>query len=421
MEILVLLGLLFLMIFIGIPVAFAIGLTSISYMLLFDVSNLIELPTKIFTSNDSYVFLAIPLFLFSGYIMESGRISERLVDFIYKLLGKIPGSLGSVAVFACMIFAALTGSAVATIAAIGTVMSPKLVERGYPKAYSAGIIAAAGSLGPIIPPSIPMVIYGSTMGVSVADMFKGGIIPGLAIGLGLVLANTIYSIKKHIPVSEEPFDIKSLAVSFSKSIGILFLPVLIMGGIYGGVFTPTEAATLAVIYSFILTVFYKTMSVSKFITACRKTIFTAGAIMTIINISLLFAYILNIEGIPQKIANSITPYLSSSIVYLIVLWLLLIIIGCIMDSGPAIMILAPILAPIGIVMGVDPIFLGVMFCAILCSGAITPPFGIGLFTISGTSGVSFGNVVKGAIGFIVLTFTVLLILLFFPKLVLLFV
>jgi len=415
MQAAVLFAVLFLLLILGVPVAFSIALSSISYLIIFyQGSSLIQLPTKMYASNDSYVLLAIPLFIFAGYLMEAGGISKRLIDFVQRLLGRLPGAMGTVSIVTCMVFSALTGSAVATIAAVGSIMYPSMVEAGYKKETAAGIICCAGALGPIIPPSVPMVIYGSTMGVSVADLFRGGIVPGLILGLLFIAANTVYAIYKKLPVNTETYSCKDLLIAFWRSIGVLFLPVLILGGIYGGYVTPTEAATLAVIYSVFLTLVYRSIDLKTLLNACKRTVVTAGTIMTIITISNLFAYILSVENIPAKIAKAIAPYMRSQQGYMIILFLFLVVVGALMDSGPAILILAPIVVPIGTSMGIDPVFLGTMFCVILCAGAITPPFGVGLFTMSSTADLSFGQVVKGALPFMLICFAALFIMSLVP-------
>ncbi len=420
MDMAVLFSVLFVLLAIGLPVAASIGLTSISYLLLYyPPSVLIQLPTKVYTSNDSYVLLAIPLFVFAGYLMESGGISKRLVDFVYSLVGRVPGALGTVSILACMIFAALTGSAIATIAAIGSIMFPYMVEKGYKKEVAAGIICCAGALGPVIPPSIPMVIYGSTMGVSVARLFLGGVIPGVAMGLLMIAVNTVYAVRSKLPISVEKFSFKETLKSFWRSLGVLFLPVLILGGIYGGFITATEAATLAVVYSLILTALYRSMTWKGFLEAGRKTVVTSGCLLLIINIANLFAYIMSYENIPQRIAQALLPYMSSQGGYMMMLFWFLVVVGCLMDSGPAILILAPIIVPIGTNLGIDPVFLGTMFCVVLSMGAVTPPFGVGLFTMASTSGVAFGRVVKGALPYMIVAFGALLILCYTPDLVML--
>jgi C4-dicarboxylate transporter DctM subunit len=420
MEIVLLLAALFLLLAIGLPVSGAIGLTSIGYLIINrGLGILIELPTKLYTSNDSSVLIAIPLFVFAGYLMEQGGISRRLIDFVYSLVGRLPGALGTVAIVTCMIFAALTGSAIATIAAVGSIMFPYMVEKGYSKESAAGIICCAGALGPVIPPSIPMVIYGSTMGVSVAKLFLGGIMPGLLLGLVFILINTIYAMKVKIPRSTDKFDLKQTLVYFWRSLGVLFLPFLILGGIYGGFITATEAATLAVVYSLLLTVINRSLSLECFIKAGRKSIVTSGCLLLIINIANLFAYIMSYDNMPKRVAEALSPYMASPGLYMLMLFFFLLILGCFMDSGPAILITAPIIVPIGTNFGIDPVFLGTMFCVILVMGAITPPFGVGLYAMASTSALPFDRVVKGAIPYIVLAFFALLALCYAPGIVLL--
>lgn len=418
MNIAVLFGILFLLLFLGVPVVYAIGLDCIAYVLIFDVGNLIQLPTKIYTMNDSYVLLAIPLFVLCGYIMEASGISRKLVNFLYRLVGNQPGALGTVAIISSMIFAALTGSAIATSVAIGSIMFPTMVENGYSPKVAIGMICAAGSLGPIIPPSVVMVIYGGAMGVSVADLFLGGVIPGITMGIIFIIMNIIYAVHNKLPRNTEKFNLKATLIDFWKSLGVLFLPVIILGGIYGGIFTPTEAGTIAVIYSLCLAMFTRSLSMKNFWDVLKRTVSTAGSIMCIICISNMFAYILTMEKVPQLIAEAVLPYMSSQAAFMVMMFVFLIVVGALMDSGPAVLILAPIIAPIGVELGLDPIYIGVMFCTVLCMGAITPPFGVVLFAVTPLSKLPFAEIVRGALPFIIAAFTVLLIFCFTPDIIL---
>lgn len=416
MKILVLFGVLAVLMLMGVPVVYSIGLTSVVYNILFEAFKFTQLPTRMYATNDSFIYLAIPLFILSGYIMEKGGISRKLVDFVYKLLGRVPGALGSVTVVACMIFAALTGSGAATVAAIGSIMYPMMIENGYSKSFSAGLIACAGALGPIIPPSIPMVVYASTMGVSVGDMFIGGVVPGVLMGIGFIIINTIYAIRHKLPRNHEKFNLKETLIAFWKALGVLFLPVMILGGIYGGLLTPTEAATFAVIYSLLLTILYRTFTFKGFYQTCVKSVMSAATIMAIINVSGIFGYIISTDHISEIITAFMVPLLSNKYIYLGLLFIFLLILGAVMDTAPAILIFAPILVPIGVQFGLDPLWLGIVFAVILITGLMTPPFGITLFAMSSTVNIKFEQVVKGAVPFIVAAIVVLLMITFIPGL-----
>lgn len=417
LEMFVLFGVMLVLIILGLPVSFSIGLSCIAYIMLFlGETMLVQLPTKMYASNDSTTLLAVPMFIFSGYLMEVGGISKRLIDFICRMTGGLPGALGTVAIISCMIFAALTGSAIATIAAIGSIVYPLMKKAGYSDKVAAGLICASGALGPIIPPSIPMVLYGSAMGVPVSNLFIGGVLPGIVIGVVLIIVNTVYAIKIHLPNATRKYTAKEKLETFWRSLGLLILPIIILGGIYGGYVTATEAATISVIYTTILMLFYGSLSVKSFISAAKKTILTTGAIMAIVNISNLFGYVLSVENLPARIVAAITPLISSPSAFMIIMFVLLVVIGALMDSSPAILILAPMIAPVGVAFGINPIILGVMFCCVLCMGAITPPFGVGLFTFSATMEMPFGKVVKGTLPFALVAFAVLLVFTIFPSL-----
>lgn len=409
-----LLGVMLLLLAFGLPIMFCIGLSSVVFLLTTGMKPLILMPQRILVGADSFIFLAIPLFTLAGYLMDSGGLSKRLVDFVNKAFGWFPGSMGTVTIICCAIFAALTGSAPATVAAIGAIMIPAMLDAGYTKETSAGLVAAGGALGPIIPPSITMIIYGAALDLSIPDMFIASVVPGIMIAIVLIITNTILSIKWGIKGSGKKYTAGEIWKSFIHAIGVLLLPVIVLGGIYGGIFTPTEAAAVCVVYSVFLGICYRELTLKNFLIAMKKTVQTCGMVMGIISVSYIFQWILAAAKIPTVISQALIPHIANANVYMLIIMILLFIIGALMDVTAAILILGPILVPIGISLGIDPLHLGVIYCINLCVGYITPPFGINLFTAVSTANVPFTGVVKGIIPFIIVIIAVVMIMAFVP-------
>ncbi len=406
------------LIIIGVPIAFSIGLSGSLFLAITQMRPLILVAQRLTVGMDSFALLAIPLFTLAGYLMEEGGLSKRLVNWAQAMFGWFPGSMGTITVICCAIFAALTGSGPATVAAIGALMFPAMINSGYSKKTAAGILAAGGVLGPIIPPSISMIVYGSTMNVPVPDMFLAGIIPGVLIATAFILVNTVQAVKNKIKRNETRYTLKERIILTWKALGVLLLPVIILGGIYGGVFTPTEAAAIAVIYSIILGFIYKELTISKLISGMKKTIETSAMVVFIVGISNLLGWILAAAKIPVMIANAVIPMFANKYIYMLVLMFLLLVVGCLMEILAAILVLAPILVPIGIQMGWDPLHLGVIFCTNLIIGYITPPFGVNLFTASSTTGVPFAELIKGVLPYLVVAISMVLLLAFVPDIIL---
>ena len=411
-----LLGLLLVLIFFGIPVGFAILLTSTLFIQATDLTELVVIPQRLALGLDSSSLLAIPLFTLMGYIMEACGLSKRLVDWVYSLFGRVRGSLGIVTIICCTIFAALSGSGPATVMAIGTLLVPAMEENGYPPRSAAGLTAMAGALGPIIPPSIVMIVFGTTMSVSIPKMFMGGVLPGLLIALFLIITNQIITRKFDLKVSQQHYTFGDLLRITWRALPTLLLPVLILGGIYGGVVTPTESATVGCVYSLVLALVYRKINVKSFIEILRKTVETTAMIAILTGSAAVFGWILSTTRIPTQIANVIVPMLGgNTVLYWIILLIILMFVGCIMDALASIVMLAPILVPIGTAMGIQDIHLGIVFCVSLIIGFVTPPFGANLFAAVGLTKQPFAEVVKGVIPFLIAALIALILLVVFPQ------
>lgn len=411
-----LIGLLLVLIFFGVPIGFTILLSSSLFLQITELKPLVVVAQKLALGLDSSSLLAIPLFTLMGYIMEACGLSQRLVDWVYSLFGHVRGALGIVTIICCTIFAALSGSGPATVMAIGTLLIPAMVENGYPPRSAAGLTAMAGALGPIIPPSIVMIVYGTTMGVSITKMFMGGILPGLLIAAALIAANQLVTRRFDLVISTERRSLGEILRITWRALPTLLLPVLILGGIYGGVVTPTESATVGCVYSLVLALVYRKISVSSFAEILRKTVETTAMIAILTGSAAVFGWILSTTRIPSRIASVVIPALNGSkALYWLVLMIVLIFIGCLMDALASIVMLAPILVPIGTAMGIHEIHLGIVFCVTLIVGFVTPPFGANLFSVVGLTKQPFADVVKGALPFLAAAMLVLLLLILFPQ------
>ena len=414
-----LLGTMFVLLFVGVPICYSVTLSSVIYLLVTNMRPLILLPQRMFVGMDSFILLAIPLFTFSGYLMEKGGLSKRLVDVVEKCVGNVPGGAGTVAILCCTIFAALSGSGPATVTAIGSIMIPAMIRSGYTKGHASAICAAGGALGPIIPPSIQMIIYGSLMSLSIPDMFIGSIVPGLFIAAVLIAINTFRGVKNNLRMPEaKHYTGKEVLKSLINAIPVLILPVIILGGIYGGIFTPTEAAAAAVVYSLILSVVYREMKMADLIDALKRTVTTSAMVLAIISMSNAFGWILTAARIPSVIANSLIPVLNNQYIYMFVLMVILFFVGCVMDASASILILAPILVPIGTALGINPMHLGIVFNINLIVGYVTPPFGVNLFCASAVGGVPFVTLVKEAWPYLIGLILAVMVIAFVPWLTL---
>lgn len=397
----------------SVPVAYSIALSSIVALLSKDM-NLILAAQKMLNGCDSYLFVAIPMFTFAGYLMGEGGLSKRLVKWAETCFFWVPGSTGAVTVVSCMVFAALSGSGPATIAAIGTIMLPALRKANYEDGYAGALTVAGGGLGPIIPPSIVLVVYGATMSVSIAKLFIGCTIPGLLLGVVYLIMNAMYCKKRGIGQGKTRYSLKDILRETKNSSGVLLLILIIIVGIYGGIFTPTEASAVAVVYSIILAIVYKSLSFKSFGEAVKKTAFASAGIMFIVGGSGIFSYVLSATKATAIIAEAIMPFLVNKTVYMLLLMLLLAIVGCVMDIAPAILIFAPVLSPIGVAMGVDPLHLGCVFVMNLVVGMMTPPFGMDLFTAATVLKIPYAEIVKKCIPFIVVSFAMIILFALVP-------
>ena len=440
MEVAILFLLVIAMLIIGVPIAISLGLSSIFFLLTLSDTSLASIAQSFFQAMAGhYTLLAIPFFILASSFMSTGGVAKRIIRFSIAVVGHFPGGLAIAGVFACMLFAALSGSSPATVVAIGTIVIAGMRQVGYSKEVAAGVIANAGTLGILIPPSIVMVVYASATDVSVGRMFLAGVIPGLLAGIMLMVTIYIIAKMRNLPKGDW-LGWNEIFASAREAVWGLFLIVIILGGIYGGIFTPTEAAAVASVYAFFIAVFvYRDMgplaaregkprqnliqNPSALITAffhkdTRDTLFEAGkltvTLMFIIANALILKHVLTDEQIPQQIASAMLSAGFGAIMFLVIVNIILLIGGQFMEPSGLIVIVAPLVFPIAIELGIDPIHLGIIMVVNMEIGMITPPVGLNLFVTSGVARMPMMSVVRAALPFLGVLFIFLILITYVP-------
>ncbi|WP_109472323.1 TRAP transporter large permease [Ornithinimicrobium cavernae] len=402
---------------IGVPIAVALGFATLLTVYASDTFGLVVIPQQIFNAMNSFPLMAIPFFILAGFLMQEGGISERLVDFAKAIVGHLTGGLAMVVVVTSMFFAAISGSGAATTAAIGSIMIPAMVAAGYNLRYAGAIQATSGALGVIIPPSIPLIIYAIAANTSVGDMFMAGVIPGLVITLSLLIASYVVARRRGYTGTPERADLRTVARSFSRAILALIMPVLVLGGIYGGVFTPTEAAVIAVAYSLVVgLVIYRRIRLRDLPEIFTKSALTTAIVMIVIGTAGLFGFLLNILGIPDDIAAFFLDANFNVVMFLLVVNLLLLVAGMFIEAAAAILILTPILLPVATELGVDPVHFGVIMVVNLAIGLITPPVGINLFVAAQIADLSIVKISRAIVPYVIILFVDVLLITYLPAL-----
>ncbi len=414
MTVLIACCLIALLMVLGVPIAMSIGLGSVYYFLVAD-RPLMMIPQKMFTTVDNFTLLAVPLFILAGNIMNTGGITQRLFNFARTWVGHIKGGLGHVCVLASIIFAGMSGSATADAVGLGSIEIPAMEKEGYDKAFSSAIVLGASTIGPIIPPSIIMVIYGVTAGVSVGALFIAGIIPGLLMGGALMVGVYLISKRRGYP-SYPRATFRQLVLATGQAIPVLLTPVIIIGGIYSGYFTPTEAAMVAVVYAVILGFFYREMSVRALWQILRETSVTVGVIMFIIGITGAFAWWLSLEKIPQLFTTAIYGFTHDRILILSLINVIILVEGCFLDATPIVLIMVPILMPLLKLLHVDMVYFGILISVNTMIGLTTPPVGVCLFGVSAIAKLSIEQIAKAYWPFLLILILVLYLLTLFPQL-----
>jgi C4-dicarboxylate transporter DctM subunit len=400
--------------FLNVPIAVSIGLASAAALIFTSSIPPVVLVQKMFTATDSFPLMAVPFFILAGALMESGGISRRLVDFANSIVGRFSGGLAFVAIIACIFFGAISGSAVACVAAIGTILIPSMVRRGYDAPFSTAVQACAGTLGVMIPPSIPMIIYGVMTGVTIGGLFMGGILPGFCVGGSLMIVAWIIARKRGYKGDEKPCA-AHIWTTFKDAILALLMPAIILGGIYGGVFTPTEAAVVAVVYGFVIGFFvYKELHFRDLKEILVNSVVGTAMIMFIIATSSVFSWILTAQKIPQSVAESILSFSRNPVIVMFLINVLLLFIGTFMETVASIIILVPVLLPVITQLGIDPLHFGVLIVVNLAVGMVTPPLGVCLFMGCRIGNVSLEEITRAAWPFIMVMILDIFILAYVP-------
>ncbi len=398
-----------------ISVAVSIGLAAVLGIQVAN-ANMLLVTKEMFSSINKFPLAAIPFFILAGNLMETGGISRRLVEFAKSLVGGVQGGLPMTCVLTCMIFAAVSGSSVATTFAIGAILIPALVKHGYPRNYAASLQATSAELGVVIPPSIPMILYGVSAEVSIGELFIAGIGPGLLIGAALMLFVWIWCKVKGLGRNDGDGRLPVLRATAQASWALL-MPVIILGGIYGGIFTPTEASAVAVAYALLVgMVIYREIGISDLYPILRRSVMASAVIMFIIANAGLFAFLLTRAGVPDAIGQWLKEVLQQPVLFLIGVNLALFLIGMFIETSAAIIVLAPILAPVAMHFGVDPVHFGMIMVVNLALGMITPPFGVNLFAACTVARISLDRIVGQLVPFVLVVVACLAIITYVPAL-----
>ena len=398
----------------GIPIAVTIGVMSVSYIFMNDIPiNIIT--QKLVSGVNVTALLAIPLFILAGDIMGKGGLATRMIRLASSLVGKVSGGLGIVAVIGCMFFSAISGSGVATAAALGRLMIPSMVEKGYDRGFATSIVAAASPLGVIIPPSISFIIYSNLTGSSVLDLYKVGLPAGLLIGFSLMVLFYFLAKKQGIQADNEPFDSKEFSAALKESLWALGTPIILVGGVFGGIFTATESAAVAVVYALFVGMFiYKDLKFKDILPIFLGSAKMTANIMFIIATASLLAWVLTAEGVPQMIVESLLSVSDNPIAILLMINLIVLIMGLFMETSAILVILVPLFLPLVTSLGMDPVHFGIIITINTAIGLITPPFGVVLFTAASVGEVGIQRVIKHISWPVLVMIAVLLFITFVP-------
>ncbi|MFS0604281.1 TRAP transporter large permease [Peribacillus frigoritolerans] len=402
----------------GIPIAFALLVSSVVLMYFLGIFDSQIIAQNLISGADNFPLMAIPFFMLAGEAMNRGGLSRRIVEMAMKLVGHIKGGLGYVAIIASVLFASLSGSAVADTAALGAILIPMMVKSGYDVNRSSGLIASGGIIAPIIPPSIGFIIFGVASGVSITKLFMAGIVPGVLLAVGLTVTWAIVARKDKVAVNPRA-SAKEILTSLRQGIWALFLPVIIIGGLKFGLFTPTEAAVVAAVYAiFVGLVIYREMKVKDlyevFVHAGKMT----SVVMFLVAAALVSSWLITVADLPGQVIGLLEPFMDHPFLLLIMINLLVIVVGTAMDMTPTILILTPVLMPLVVAAGIDPVYFGVLFILNNAIGLLTPPVGTVLNVMCGISKISMEDIMKGIWPFLLVEVIVLILLILFPSLVL---
>ena len=409
-------ALLILLLLAGLPVAIVLGVVSTTWVMLAG-NSLLMIASRMYAGIDLFVLMAIPFFILAGEIMNHCGITDRLIKFVDFVIGRVRGGLAHANIYSSILFAGITGAAVADVAALGSIFIPAMEKQGYTRKFSAMITAASSIIGPIIPPSIIVVIYGSVTGLSIGTLFAACVIPGLIVGLSMSVYVSLVAKSKNFPKSEEPFEVKAFLICFKDSILAILMPVIIVGGIFSGLFTPTEAAAASAFYAFFVgVVIYRTITPGIILKSVVNSVRTSAMLFFIIGFANILGWIIAREQIPDTIAKFLLSLSSNPTTLLLLVVLFLLFLGTWMEITASCIIIAPILTPVMVKVGLNPVHFAVVMLVVLNVGLITPPLGVALFAAVGVGKVGFEEVCSELWPFLVVDVLVILLLAFIPEL-----
>ena len=399
----------------GVPVAVSLGLCALSGLLYSSPEFLIVLPQKYLAGLDSFPLLAIPLFVLAGSLISHGGMARRIVDMAMLLVGRLPGGLGLVVVLAVMMFSGISGSPAANTAAIGSIALPSMREKGYPTAFATAVFASAGGVSQLVPPAIDLIIIGVVAGISIGALFAAGIVPAIVLGLSIMFVTGYQAVRLELPI-EDPVPWREKLRIIRDGVLPLFMIVIILGGIYGGIFTPTEASAVAVVYGFIVSFFvYRELTTEDLPKILLHTASLTGVVMVVLGMASMFSFVLTFDRLPHAVAQQIAAHAPNWIVFILFVHLVFIVLGMVMDALPPIIILTPILLPVAVEMGMEPLHFGILIAANVGIGMVSPPVGMCLYVSCGISDTPIEKVVPQLIPFLLVLFAMLALLTFVPE------
>ena len=401
----------------GVPIAIALLVSGVALMVYLDIFDSQIIAQNLINGANSFPMMAVPFFILAGELMNAGGISSRIITFAMSIFGHIRGGLGYVAIVASVLFAGLSGSAVADTAALGAILIPMMIKAGYDRKRSTGLIAAGGIIAPIIPPSIPFIIFGVTSGVSITKLFMAGIVPGLMIGIGLMITWWLVMRKTDVEVYPRK-SLKEVLLAAREAVWALMLPVIIIAGLRGGIFTPTEAAVVAAFYAlFVGLVIYRELKWKEMYRVLVAAAKTSSVVMFLVAAAMVTAWLITVANVPAAMGEMLATLIDKPLLLLLAINALVLLVGTAMDSTPTILILTPVLMPIIEMAGIDPVYFGVLFVLNNCIGLLTPPVGTVLNVACGVGKIGLEDIMKGIWPFLLLEVIILLLLILFPSIV----
>ncbi|SES06752.1 TRAP transporter large permease [Salisediminibacterium halotolerans] len=416
-----LIPLLFILILLRIPIAFALGFVALLGIVLTDISLLVNIPRQLYNGIESFTLIAVPLFILAGEIMTKGGMSKRLIRFSQMSVGFMPGGMAMVIILASMFFSALTGTAIAAAAAIGGMLIPAMKDQGHDVRFTSSLVASSATIGPIIPPSIVLILYGVIASVSISDLFVAGILPGILMGVGLMVYSVVLGIKDENDVRTEVPTFKEFLWGFKDAILALIMPIIILGGIISGIFTPTESGVIAVVYALIIgTVVYRDLPLKNIPSVFLDAGKTTATIVFLIGSASVFIWLLSFHNIPQQLIDMLGPVADNPIMLLLLINIILLLAGTFIDTISAVSIFTPLFLPLVLQAGIDPIHFGIILAVNLTIGMVTPPLGVTLFVTARIADIKVPSMFKFLIPQISILLVVLLVVTYLPEVIMYF-